>query len=143
MSNVSVNEVPDWYPVCIKSDCPLASHCLRQIAMRLLTEQHTYVRMVNPLIATCSEQCRFYLSDEKQRYGRGFKKMQNEMLPRQYQEFMCRLIGQFGRTGYFERRRGERLCSPPEVQKVKNVLKGMGLDNLEFDKYEMRYFWDE
>lgn len=143
MSNISVNEVPDWYPVCIKSNCPLASHCLRQIAMRLLTEQHTYVRMVNPLIATCSEQCRFYLSDEKQRYGRGFKKMQNEMLPRQYQEFMCRLIGQFGRTGYFERRRGERLCSPKEIKLIEDVLKELGLKDLSFDTYERRYNWDD
>ena len=143
MSNISVNEVPEWYPVCIKSDCPLASHCLRQIAMQLLTDQCLIVRMVNPLIATCSEQCQFYRSDEKQRYGRGFKNMQNDMLPRQYQEFMHRLIGQFGRTGYFERRRGERLCSPSEVQKVMEVLENIGLSNLEFDKYEMHYNWED
>ena len=143
MNMIKQEEIPDWYPVCIKSDCPLASHCLRQIAMQLLTEQHLFVRMVNPLIATCSEQCQFYRSDEKQRYGRGFKNIQNGMLPRQYQEFMSRLIGHFGRTGYFERRRGERLCSPPEVLKVKAVLKNLGISHLEFDKYEMRYYWDD
>ena len=57
MSNISVNEIPEWYPVCIKCACPLADHCLRQIAMQLLTDKCLIVRMVNPLIATSSEQC--------------------------------------------------------------------------------------
>ena len=143
MSNISVNEIPEWYPVCIKCECPLADHCLRQIATQLLTDKCLIVRMVNPLIATSSEQCQFYRSDEKQSYARGFKNMQNDMLPRQYQEFMHRLTGQFGRTGYFERRRGERLCSPSEVMKVKEVLENIGLSNLEFDKYEMHYNWED
>lgn len=69
--------------------------------------------------------------------------MQQEMLPRQYQEFMIRLIGKFGRTGYFERRRGERLCTPKEIEIVRSVLQELGLPQLEFDNYLQKHnFWD-
>ena len=73
----------------------------------------------------------------------GFKKMQQSMLPSQYQEFMYRLIGKFGRTSYFERRRGERLCSPADIEVVKKVLSDIGLPELEFDGYQKQLnFWD-
>lgn len=65
------------------------------------------------------------------------------MLPRQYSTFMYRLIGQFGRTGYFERRRGERLCSPKEIKLIEDVLKELGLKDLSFDAYEKRYNWND
>ena len=67
--------------------------------------------------------------------------MKQEMLPRQYNEFMYRLIGKFGRTGYFERRRGERLCSPKEMAEVEATLKDLGLEHLQFDAYEKHYNW--
>ena len=63
------------------------------------------------------------------------------MIPRQYQTFSVSLIGKFGRTGYFERRRGERLCSPSEIKAVRTVLKEIGLPDLEFDDYLKQYNW--
>ena len=111
MNKISLKEVPDGYTVCIKSDCPLANNCLRQLAMQVLTKQNKIVRIVNPLLTQPSEQCQFYRSDEPQVYARGFAAMKEEMLPRQYKVFMSRLQSKFGRTGYFERRRGERLCT--------------------------------
>lgn len=143
MNKIKSEEVPDWYPVCIKSDCPMAEHCLHQLAMRLLTDDYKIVRIVNPLLTQPSEKCEFYRTDELQSYARGFKQMQMDMLPRQYSTFMYRLIGQFGRTGYFERRRGERLCSPKEIKLIEDVLKELGLKNLSFDTYERRYNWDD
>jgi hypothetical protein len=67
--------------------------------------------------------------------------MKQKMLPGQYDEFMVRLIGRFGRTGYYERRRGERLCSPSEIEAVRKVLQEIGLPDLEFDGYEKLYNW--
>lgn len=31
MNTISSKEVPDYYTLCIKSDCPITAHCLRQI----------------------------------------------------------------------------------------------------------------
>ena len=143
MNKISFKEVPDGYTVCIKSDCPLANNCLRQLAMQVLTKKNKIVRIVNPLLAQPSEQCEFYRSDEPQVYARGFAAMKEEMLPRQYKVFMSRLQSKFGRTGYFERRRGDRLCSPKDIKVVKAVLKDLGLQHLGFDAYEQRYNWND
>ena len=143
MNKISFKEVPDGYTVCIKSDCPLANNCLRQLAMQVLTKQNRIVRIVNPLLTQPSEQCEFYRSDEPQLYARGFAAMKEEMLPRQYKVFMSRLQSKFGRTGYFERRRGERLCSPKDIKAVEAVLKDLGLQHLGFDAYEQRYNWND
>lgn len=143
MNKISFKEVPDGYTVCIKSDCPLANNCLRQLAMQVLTKQNKIVRIANPLLTQPSEQCEFYRSDEPQVYARGFAAMKEEMLPRQYKVFMSRLQSKFGRTGYFERRRGERLCSPKDIKAVEAVLKDLGLQHLGFDAYEQRYNWND
>ena len=143
MNKISFKEVPDGYTVCIKSDCPLANNCLRQLAMQVLTKQNRIVRIVNPLLTQPSEQCEFYRSDEPQVYARGFAAMKEEMLPRQYKVFMSRLQSKFGRTGYFERRRGDRLCSPKDIKIVEDVLNDLGLQHLGFDAYEQRYNWND
>ena len=143
MNKISFKEVPDGYTVCIKSDCPLANNCLRQLAMQVLTKQNKIVRIVNPLLTQPSEQCEFYRSDEPQVYARGFAAMKEEMLPRQYKVFMSRLQSKFGRTGYFERRRGDRLCSPKDIKVIEAVLKDLGLQHLGFDAYEQRYNWND
>ena len=143
MNKISFKEVPDGYTVCIKSDCPLANNCLHQLAMQVLTKQNKIVRIVNPLLTQPSEQCQFYRSDEPQVYARGFAAVKEEMLPRQYKVFMSRLQSKFGRTGYFERRRGDRLCSPKDIKAIEAVLKDLGLQHLGFDAYEQRYNWND
>jgi hypothetical protein len=121
----------------------MANHCLRQLAMQSLPNDYNAVRIVNPNVTKPSADCKFYRSDAPQVYGRGFKNMQKQMLPGQYETFSYRLQGKFGRTGYFERRRGERLCSPREIQEVNDALKEIGLEHLKFDAYEEHYCWDD
>jgi len=69
--------------------------------------------------------------------------MKEDMLPRQYKVFMNRLQSAFGRTGYFERRRGDKLCSPKDIKTIEAVLKNLDLQHLGFDAYEQRYNWDD
>ena len=87
------------------------------------------------------EGCEYFRTDVPATYARGFVKMKQEMLPRQYDEFSVRLIGKFGRTGYYERRRGERLCKPSEIEFIRKVLQEMKLPNFEFDAYEKHLNW--
>ena len=141
--HISFKEVPDNYTLCVKADCPMADHCLRQLAMQVLTSRNKILKIVNPLLTQPSEQCEFYRSDEPQVFARGFAAMQEEMLPRQYKVFMKRLQDHFGRTGYFERRRGERLCSPADIVVIEKVLASLGLSHLGFDAYERHLNWKE
>ena len=142
MSDMTFDLVPDGYPFCIVTDCPVAEHCLRQKARQMLGKSDKVVKVVNPLLTQPSEQCEFYRSDEPQVFARGFAAMKEEMLPRQYKVFMNRLQDHFGRTGYFERRRGERLCSPADIAVIEKVLASLGLSHLGFDAYERHYNWN-
>ena len=72
MMHISFKEVPDNYTLCVKADCPVADHCLRQLAMQVLTSRNKILKIVNPLLTQPSEQCEFYRSDEPQVFARGF-----------------------------------------------------------------------
>ena len=143
MDKINHKEVPGYFLHCINADCPMAEHCLRQMAMQALPKDEISVRILNPQQVEPSENCRFYRSDEPQVYGRGFKNMQKQMLPGQYAEFMGRLQGRFGRNPYFERRKGAQLCTPKDIKEVKAALQEIGLEHLEFDAYEKHMNWTD
>ena len=59
--------------------------------------------------------------------------------PHSTPKFSDKLIKYFSRNCYYERRRGDRLCSPKEIVYIREVLTSIGLPHLEFDAYEERY----
>ena len=141
MKKIEHKIVPYGYSHCLSADCPMAEHCLHQIATQAVTNEIMFFDVINPQLVEPSEKCEFFRSDEPQVYARGFTNMQKHMLPSQYDTFRYRLIGKFGRNSYFERRKGARLCSPSEMLEVKAALKDLGLEHLEFDAYEKHLNW--
>ena len=140
----TMKDVPGGYGLCTRNDCAVCNHCLRHIAYNdVVTEELWVINHVNPLRIVPNAQCPFFRSDELATYAKGFVKMKQEMLPRQYDEFKCRLTGKFGRTGYYERRRGERLCSPSDIRKIRAVLQELKLPELEFDGYVKQLNWGD
>ena len=138
----TMEDVPGGYGLCTRNDCAVCNHCLRHIAYKdVVTEELWVINHVNPLRVVPNAQCPYFRTDELATYAKGFVKMKEEMLPRQYDDFMCRLIGKFGRTGYYERRRGERLCTPSEMKTIRTVLQELKLPELEFDDYVKQYNW--
>ncbi len=138
----TMKDVPGGYGLCTRNDCAVCNHCLRHIAYNdVVTKELWVINHVNPLRVVPNAQCPFFRSDELATYAKGFVKMKQEMLPRQYDEFKCRLTGKFGRTGYYERRRGERLCSPSDIRKIRAVLQELKLPELEFDGYVKQLNW--
>lgn len=119
----------------------MADHCLRQLAMQALPDNYKGVMIANPKLTKPAGDCEFYRSDEPQVYGKGFTNMQTKMLPSQYDTFRYRLQGKFGRNPYFERRKGERLCSPSEIKEVEAALKAIGHEELKFDEYVEKLNW--
>ena len=143
MNRINSKEIPNGYPLCVVTDCPVANHCLRQMAMQELTKENHLVTIVNPTRTKSSEQCEYYRPDNLQQYARGFTAMKAQMLPGQYKTFMYKLVQCFGRTRYFEYRRGKLLCSPKDIAVIRNVLDELGLSHLEFDAYEQHYCWND
>ena len=143
MNKINHKDVPYGFMHCLEADCPMAEHCLRQMAMQALPKDAMSVHILNPQIVKSSQKCKFYRSDEPQVYAKGFTNMQKQMLPGQYDTFRYRLIGKFGRNPYFERRKGAQLCTPSDIKEVKAALKEIGLEHLEFDAYEKHLNWTD
>ena len=138
-TNISV---PADYPVCVHADCPMAVTCLHRLAYAQIETSNYYLRLVNPRRCSMDAKCEYYRDSAPMLYARGFKNFQEKMYPKQYKRFMHRLIGKFGRTAYFERRRGETLLSPKEQQIVLAALREVGIvEKLEFDAYEENVSW--
>ena len=137
---ITMDDVPGGFAMCTRDDCKVCDHCLRHMAYKdIVTEKTWIISHVNPLRVVPNSECEYFRTDELATYAKGFTKMQRNMLPGQYDEFSVRLIGKFGRTGYYERRRGERLCTPKDIEKVRSVLQEIGLPDLEFDGYLKQY----
>ena len=143
MSKINYDEVPGCYLHCIKADCKMANHCLRQLAMQNLPSNLTAVTILNPQLTQTGEGCEYYRDDKPQVYGKGFKNMQKKMLPDEYCTFMYRLQGKFGRNPYFERRKGAQLCSPSDIKQVEDALKAIGHEELKFDAYVEKLNWND
>ena len=139
--NINFNEMPSGYALCIINSCPMAAHCLRQLAMQSKVKKDKIITIVNPHLTKASEDCEFYRSDQIVTFAKGFSQMKKQMLPGQYDSFMNQLKSRFGRTGYFERRRGERPCPPEETAFIQEVLANLGLSHLTFDEYIKQLNW--
>ena len=133
------DRVPKTFSLCIHAQCPMADRCLRRMVWSAVADSEEQFSIISPSCALPSEDCRYFRSTERATYARGFRGMQAQMLPAQYMAFSQRLIGHFSRNCYYERRRGERLCSPRDIVYIREVLAELGLDYLEFDANEEHY----
>lgn len=131
--------VPHNFALCLHAGCPMADTCLRRMVWSAIPESEEHLTVLNPSCAVPGEECRYYRSAQKEVYARGFRGMQARMLPAQYAKFSGKLMTYFSRNCYYERRRGDRLCSPKEIAYIREVLAEIGLPALEFDAYEERY----
>ena len=83
----TLDDVPGGYAMCTRNDCEVCNHCLRHLAFQKVGKGLWKIDHVNPLRVEPSAKCEYYRSDEPATYAKGFKKMQQSMLPSQYQEF--------------------------------------------------------
>lgn len=143
MSKKLHQEIPADYAVCQHTDCPRAGKCLRQIAYQPLIERPANVLcLLNPTLCTRDEACPYFRDSAPVTYARGFTGMQKRMYPQQYQRFMSALLLHFGRSPYFERRRGDMPLSPKEQKIVRSALRHAGVtEELKFDQYEDCVNW--
>lgn len=129
--------LPTNYSVCEHSDCLFAATCLHQIAYVRLIETEPVLHLINPLQCTRNSNCKYYRDNTHVKYARGFTGFQKKMFPGQYDKFMSRLISQFGRNPYFERRKGDYPLPPHEQEIVLQALREAGItEELKFDNYE-------
>ena len=79
--NINFNEMPSGYALCIINSCPMAAHCLRQLAMQSKVKKDKIITIVNPHLTKPTESCEFYRSDQIVTFAKGFSQMKKQMLP--------------------------------------------------------------
>ena len=142
MAKKEYTSLPDDYPVCEHTQCPMANTCLHQMAYATLMEQEEYLQLINPNRCTQNETCSYFRDCKPVVYARGFTNFQKRMFPAQYRQFMSICINHWSRNPYFERRRGVRALPPSEQVFILNALKKVGVtDEMKFDSYEENINW--
>ena len=142
MSKKFHTTLPDNYPVCQLTECPMADTCLHQMAYATMLERDDFINLVNPARCSTDGACRFYRDSKPVIYARGFTNFQKRMFPDQYSRFMAICIGHWSRNPYFERRRGEHALPPNEQEFILKTLKKVGVtDEMKFDNYEENTNW--
>lgn len=138
-----LNEIPYGYHLCLKRECPKASTCLRQMAELQISDKIEYWAIISPKYqATLKGECPHYRDCEKIIYAKGFVEMLDNMPNKQMKRFISNLIREFGQRTYYRVRKGERLLTPSEQQKILAILKRCGVEEPpKYDAYVEDFNW--
>ena len=135
--------VPTNYMLCLKSDCPKATMCLRHKATQMIPADMMKWSILSPAYLTQIEgECPHYRSAEKVQYARGFVRM-IRTLPVNISEMVAqKLIARFGRNAYYDMRKGKRAIAPTEQDVIIAVVAECGAQQeVVFDSYEENFQW--
>ena len=135
--------VPTNYMLCLKSDCPKATMCLRHKATLMIPADVMKWSILSPVyLAKMKGECPHYRSAEKVRYARGFVRM-IRTLPVNISEMVAqKLIARFGRNAYYDMRKGKRAIAPTEQEVIIAVVAECGAQQeVVFDSYEENFQW--
>ena len=87
--------------------------------------------------------CKYYCSNAKVRYAKGFARIIDELSVKQAVAFRERMIGKMGRKNYYASRKGDRLLPPAEQKQVRSVLRSLEApDENCFDGYTDCFVWE-
>ena len=139
----SSRPMPKTYRLCVKTDCPRAAECLRNIALAMVSPDELSIQVINPVyLSTIEGDCPMFRSAEKLRYARGFVRMLSELTVSQANVLRQTLEHDFGHTRYFRLRAGERLIDPATQEHIRHAMVQIGVTNLpDFDAYVEEYDW--
>lgn len=124
---ISMECLPSDYLMCILKECPLCSRCLRYIAGTQQSNDLHVLSVLNPRYNdAATENCRWYRSNEKVMMKRGMTNFFHDMPGHMERSIRNQLIQLFGRTTYFNMRRGDRLITPSEQKQIAKVCRQNG-----------------
>lgn len=149
---ILLQDVPHGYEYCFagQEKCPKATTCLRAIAAKLLSEsedgQPQSIHAVNPCyVGRLSDMssCARYRSNELLHYAKGMSRLFDEIPLKQVSIVRLRVMECFScERYYYHCRKGERLITPEEQQRIVRVFKAAGIEaKPKFDSYEYRLAW--
>ena len=130
-TETSSRPMPKTYRLCVKTDCPRAAECLRNIALAMVSPDELSIQVINPVyLSTIEGDCPMFRSAEKLRYARGFVRMLSGLTVSQANVLRQTLEHDFGHTRYFRLRAGERLIDPATQEHIRQAMVQIGVTNL-------------
>lgn len=137
------SKVPYNYGLCAAEDCQNAGTCLRRMAYTYAPADIAFLHTLNPkTIKAMAGKCKYYCSDEKLRYAKGFVRTTEALAVSVAGTFRYHFIGCWGFRKYYQKRKGEILLSPAEQQQVVALAQKLGVHQEEyFDSYVEEYNW--
>lgn len=124
-------DIPANYLYCFASQdsCPQVGTCLRAIAAQLLKNAPARMQQVNALSPYFAEKtagdksCAFYRNNRPVTFAKGMTHLFDELPYVKAHTVRCAVMNCFScETYFYQCRKGERLISPEEQQKIAQVF---------------------
>ena len=135
---------PSGFCFCLKTDCSVASECLRGLAARDLSEKLSSVLVINPLLLKNEDgkTCRFFRKMERRKLAFGFKRAKS-LLPSGRVAFVKEAICKHVCVrDYYYMLGGTKPMQPALQEKIAAILVENGVPApIIFDRYEWKDFW--
>ncbi|WP_052408946.1 DUF6078 family protein [Porphyromonas sp. COT-290 OH3588] len=127
---------------CMRSECPLASSCLRYLSYKH-SEGFSTHSFVDPRTPLTGRGCKQYVSNEVQRMARGFKSAMGLVQHRSIAQLRAHICYEldWGRSHFYRYASGEYLLTLEQQKQVTEIFAEFGVAPKDgvFDSYEESY----
>ena len=122
-----MREKAEHYLVCFIDGCPLHKTCLRWVVGQYANQQtvaYTAINPRNPMMG--NDSCPKYREMVRVKMMRGMTQFYHEMPGFMERYIRNSLIAHFGRTRYFQMRKGDKFIYPADQQAIERICRQQG-----------------
>lgn len=134
---------PQQFARCLNAACPHAEKCLRRAVALQDTDEHPFLKAVNPLFyPQGDEPCKVFRSADKVRMAWGVTHLLDNVPHKKVSLLRDCIISQLGRSQYYRCFRKERPFSPEDQQFIGRLFRQHGInEEPKFDYYTSEFYW--
>jgi len=142
--NIFAEKAESGYVVCFAEACQLREQCLRWIVGQHMPATESVCMSVNPHHeGVGTDHCPLMRKMQKVKMAKGMQHIFSDEMPKRIEKIIrATLIAHYGRTYYFEYRKGAKLIQPSMQEDIREVFRHYGwTKDVEFDEYIDDYEW--
>lgn len=119
---------PKDFARCLNATCPRSQNCLRRTAALQDTDEHLFLKVVNPLrYPKEGEECELFRSTDKVRMAWGVTHLLDNVPYKEGSLLRNMIINHLGRSQYYRCFRKERPFSPQDQQTIRLLFRQRGI----------------
>lgn len=134
---------PKDFARCLNATCPRSQNCLRRTAALQDTDEHLFLKVVNPLrYPKEGEECELFRSTDKVRMAWGVTHLLDNVPYKEGSLLRNMIINHLGRSQYYRCFRKERPFAPQDQQTIRMLFRQRGIsEEPSFDYYTNEFNW--